>query len=567
MNSEQRGIFSMVTLKQSTATLVLKNAFVVNVFTGEIIKCDVAIESGVIVGVGEYDGLTELDYTDKYILPGLIDAHLHVESSLVSPGEFIMSALKCGTTTFVVDPHESANVAGAQGIDYILDQTQNLPANVYVMMPSCVPAMSFEMNGSNFDSSEMQRYVDNPRILGLGEVMDYYSVINNDIEMSKKLKLFGNRLIDGHAPGLTPEQIAVYAMAGISSDHECDSYEYSRLERRCGLHTHVREGSVARNLEAIVKGILENHEDCSSFSMCTDDKHIKDIVKEGHINFSIRKAVSLGLPAIDAIKMATINTARHYRLNDKGAVAPGYQADIVVVDNLTDFNVVDVFHCGKKIKWTKPASVACNPSLRSTVNINAISPDSIRLHVGDSTPIIECVPGQIANNRLDISLPNSNGIFTPNSEFNKVVVMERYSGAGQCGVGVVKGFSIKNAAIATTVSHDSHNIIAIGDNDRDIMYAIVAIKDHQGGYVIVSEGEILDILPLPVMGLMSELPYNEVSNKLSSMLKISHSLGVSEKIDPFFALSFFALPVIPRLRITPRGLYDVMENKFLYTSN
>lgn len=564
MNSEQRSIYSMVTLKQSTATLVLKNANVVNVFTGEVIKTDVAIENGIIVGVGDYSGLTELDYTGKYILPGLIDAHLHVESSLVAPGEFIMSALKCGTTTFIVDPHESANVAGANGIDYILEQTQNLPANVYVMMPSCVPSMSFEMNGCNFDSDAMSKYKDNPRILGLGEVMDFYSVINNDMEMTRKLNLFKDRVIDGHAPSLSPEQIAVYAMAGISSDHECDSYEYARLERRCGMHVHIREGSVAHNLKAIVKGMVANHDECNTYSFCTDDKHIDDILSDGHINGSLRKAVACGLDPIDAIKMATINTARHYRLTGKGAVAPGYQADIVVVDDLKDFSIVDVFHSGKKIKWTKPISIPCNPSLKNTVNINAISPNTISLAVNGSMPVIELIPGLITNNCIYADLPQKNGVFTPNNEYNKVVVMERYSGEGQCGVGVVKGFSIKNGAIATTVSHDSHNIIAIGDNDRDIMYAIVSIKNYQGGYVIVSEGEILDILPLPVMGLMSELPYNEVSEKLVNMREISHRLGVNQDIDPFFALSFFALPVIPRLRITPRGLFDVQQNKFLY---
>ncbi len=563
MNSVQRKIFSAVALGQSTASLVLKNAKVINVFTNEILEADIAIENGVIAGVGRYSGLTELDYSGQHIIPGLIDAHLHVESSLVSPDNFIMSALRCGTTTFIVDPHESANVSGAAGIDYILDQTQNLPANVYVMLPSCVPAMPFELNGCKFDSNEMLKYRSNPRILGLGEVMDFFSVINNDVEMSRKLDQFADGIIDGHAPALTPEQIAAYAMAGISSDHECDTYEYARLERRCGMHIHIREGSVAHNLEAIVKGMIEHGDETDTYSFCTDDKHIDDIMREGHINACLAKAVALGLPAVKAIRMATLNTARHYHLKTKGAIAPGFDADLVVVSDLESFRVVDVFHAGKKIKWTRPAPVPCNPVLKNTVNLGAISPESIRLRVKETAPIIHTIPGLITNELLYEPVPHINGIFTPTQEYNKVVVMERYSGEGKCGIGIVKGFSIKNAAIATTVSHDSHNIIAIGDNDRDILYAIVTIKDAHGGYVIVSGGEIIDLLPLPIMGLMSELPYAEVSEKLRRMHEISIGLGVNPQIDPFFALSFFALPVIPNVRITPHGLYDVMGNCFL----
>ena len=562
MEKEVRKICTLVTLKQSKASLVLKNAFVVNVFTGEIVKADVAIENRYIAGIGEFSGLTELDYTNKYILPGFIDAHLHLESSLVTPGEFVSSALQCGTTTYIVDPHESANVAGSAGINYILDQTYNLPANVFVMMPSCVPSVEFELNGCEFTSENMKAYINNPRILGLGEVMDFHSVINNDNKMADKLALFADRIIDGHAPGLSEDQLAAYAMAGISSDHECPDYNYAKMVRRNGEHILIREGSVARNLTDIVSGIVRNGDDTNGFSFCTDDKHIDDIVREGHINYCMKRAVELGVEPINAVQMATINTARHYRLKELGAVAPGYLADIVVVDDLTDFNVVDVFHSGKKIKWTTPTIVLCNPALKSTMNIGSFDAEKLKMPAEDESSVIELRPGQIANLHIHARLPQQDGYFVPNSEFNKVAVVERHHATGDVGLCAVKGFGIRGGAIATSVSHDSHNIIAIGDNDADIELAITKLAKYQGGYIIVSNGEILDVLPLPIMGLMSECGYEAVSTQLQEMKATSHRLGVNEDIDPFFSLSFFALPVIPELRVTPLGLFDVVKNEF-----
>ena len=331
MELERYRLCAEAAKKNAKAELVLKNANVVNVFTGEVIKGDVAIAEGIVVGVGQFEGIEERDMEGKYLCPGFIDSHLHLESTLVTPSELIGQAVQCGTTTYIVDPHESANVSGAAGIDYILEQTENVEANVYVMMPSCVPSTEFDDNGCEFTADKMKPYLDHPRILGLGEVMDYVSVVSGDARMHEKLELFQGRTLDGHAPGLGDEDMAAYAMAGIATDHECTDFDYALKERRLGMQILIREGSAARNLEAIVKGIVEHGISTEGFCFCTDDKHIEEIQKDGHINYNVKKAVELGIPAVQAIQMATVNAAKCYGLRHIGAIAPGYQADIVVL--------------------------------------------------------------------------------------------------------------------------------------------------------------------------------------------------------------------------------------------
>lgn len=556
-----------VAKKNVKAELVLKHANVVNVFTGEVIKGDVAVTDGTIAGVGQYEGIEERDMEGKYLCPGFIDSHLHLESTLVRPSELIGQAVQCGTTTYIVDPHESANVSGAAGIDYILDQTENVQANVYVMMPSCVPSTNIDDNGCEFTADKMKPYLDHPRILGLGEVMDYVSVVSGDARMHEKLELFKGRTLDGHAPGLSDEDMAAYAMAGIATDHECTDFDYALKERRCGMQILIREGSAARNLEAIVKGIVEHGISTEGFCFCTDDKHIEEIQKDGHINYNIKKAVELGIPAIQAIQMATINAAKCYGLKRIGAIAPGYQADIVVLDDLRGMNVKEVYFKGKKVSKSQRAAAGdCPMELKHTVHLEKFSKDYLKLPLyGKYQHVIQMEEGQITTKDLVCQVPGDEE-FKADGRFNKIAVIERHKGTGRTGVGILAGFGLSRGAIASSVSHDSHNIIVVGDNDDDMELAVNELIRTQGGYTIVENGAVSMTLALPIMGLMSDAGYENVNATLKKMLAKAHQMGVPEAMEPFITLSFMALPVIPELRITPRGLFCVSEFRLLDTN-
>ena len=553
------------------AELVFKNGRVFSSGTGEFIDGDVAVADGIVIGVGTYEGETEIDLEGKVICPGFIDSHLHLESTLVTPGELVRQAAQCGTTTFIVDPHESANVSGTDGIDYILDQTEDAPANVYVMMPSCVPATHVDDNGCILTAGKMKGYLEHPRILGLGEVMDAPSVINGSVAMHEKLLLFQDRVKDGHAPFLAPGDLAAYVLGGIDTDHECVDYEYAMAEARNGMQVLIREGSAARNLDAIVKGIVEHHTDTSSFCFCTDDKHIEEIRKEGHINYNVKRAVQLGLPVEKALQMATIQPARCYGLYRLGMIAPGRQADFVILDNVTDLNVVDVYHCGKKIiKDEKAELKPCPPYLKNTVHVSGFSEECLKLkHPGTKARVIQMLEKQIVTRDVLEEVPwiESDGekYFAPDGEYQKIAVIERHKNTGKMGVGIVKGYGIHGGAIASSVSHDSHNIIVVGDNDRDMAIAVKEMMRTQGGYTLVCNGEIYGTLPLPVMGLMSDAGYESVNGALAKMIPKAHEMGVKEGFDPFITLSFMALPVIPEIRITPRGIYLVNEDRMLRT--
>ena len=553
------------------AELVFKNGRVFSSGTGEFIEGDVAVADGIVIGVGTYEGETEIDLDGKVICPGFIDSHLHLESTLVTPGELVRQAAQCGTTTFIVDPHESANVSGTDGIDYILDQTEDAPANVYVMMPSCVPATHVDDNGCLLTAGRMKAYLDHPRILGLGEVMDAPSVINGSIAMHEKLHLFQDRVKDGHAPFLSPGDLAAYVLGGIDTDHECVDYEYAMSEARNGMYVLIREGSAARNLDAIVKGIVEHHTDTSSFCFCTDDKHIEEIRKEGHINYNVKRAVQLGLPVEKALQMATIQPARCYGLYQLGMIAPGRQADFVILDNVTDLNVTDVYHCGKKIiKDEKVEVKPCPPHLKNTVHVSGFSEERLKLkHPGTKARVIQMLEKQIVTKAVLEEVPRMEAdgekYFAPDSEYQKIAVIERHKNTGKMGVGIVKGYGIRGGAIASSVSHDSHNIIVVGDNDRDMALAVKEMIRTQGGYTLVCNGEIYGTLPLPIMGLMSDAGYENVNEALARMIPKAHEMGVKDGFDPFITLSFMALPVIPEIRITPRGIYLVNEDRMLRT--
>ena len=550
---------------------MFKNGRVFSSGTGEFIEGDVAVADGIVIGVGTYEGETEIDLDGKVICPGFIDSHLHLESTLVTPGELVRQAAQCGTTTFIVDPHESANVSGTDGIDYILDQTEDAPANVYVMMPSCVPATHVDDNGCTLTAGKMKGYLDHPRILGLGEVMDAPSVINGSIAMHEKLRLFQDRVKDGHAPFLAPGDLAAYVLGGIDTDHECVDYEYAMAEARNGMQVLIREGSAARNLDAIVKGIVEHHTDTSSFCFCTDDKHIEEIRKEGHINYNVKRAVQLGLPVEKALQMATIQPARCYGLYQLGMIAPGRQADFVILDNVTDLNVVDVYHCGKRVIRDEKVEVKpCPPHLKNTVHVSGFSEERLKLkHPGGKAHVIQMLEKQIVTSDVVEEVPwkvlDGEKYFVPDGEYQKIAVIERHKNTGKMGVGIVKGYGIRGGAIASSVSHDSHNIIVVGDNDRDMALAVKEMMRTQGGYTLVRDGEIYGTLPLPVMGLMSDAGYESVNEALAKMIPKAYEMGVKDGFDPFITLSFMALPVIPEIRITPRGIYLVKEDRMLRT--
>ena len=550
---------SKVTLGKVKADLVLKNARIVDVFTGEVVKSSIAIKDGLIVGVSKrYRGKKEIDLKGRFVAPGFIDAHLHLESCMVSPNETVTTAVKHGTTTFIVDPHEAANVSGADGIDYILDQTEKSPANVFVMMPSCVPATMVDDNGCLFAANDMYPYVGNPRILGLGEVMDDPAVISGDPRMFAKLALFEHRTIDGHAPYLPNMELSAYKMAGVDTDHEATSFDYALEEVRRGIHVHVREGSAAKNVTDIVTGIVREGIDTEHFSFCTDDKHIEDILREGHISHNIRLAISLGLDPVKAYKMATINTAKLYGLKHVGAISPGYQADLVILDDLKKVKVVDVYYKGKKIdQRMKPVIKKCPARLKHTVHLDKVHPDDFALPIrGKKTHVIGLEKGQITTTDLEVHFEKTQN-FVPHDGYLKVAAVERHKNSGKIGVAVATGYGVKNGAIASSVSHDSHNIIVIGDNDRDMALAVNELIRTQGGYVVVEGGKVFEALPLPIMGLMSDAGFESVNKSLQKMKKKAIQMGVDQDIDPFITLSFMALPVIPTLRITPRGLYKI----------
>lgn len=556
---------SQIALHERKAELVLRNAMIADVFTDEIRRADIAVADGYIAAVGgSYEGTEEIDLNGKYVLPGFMDAHLHLESTMVTPNELITAAALCGTTTFIVDPHEAANVSGTEGIDYILDQTEHSPANVFVMMPSCVPATEYDDNGCLLTAEKMAPYLSSPRILGLGEVMNAPGVIHGDRQLHKKLELFSGRILDGHAPYLPDDELTAYALAGIRTDHEASDFDYALEEIRRGIHVHIREGSAAHNLETLINGILAHDLPCENFSFCTDDKHIEDILRQGHINYNVRRAVELGLSPMAAIKMATINTARCYGLKELGAVAPGYQADLIVTDDLSRFRILSVYHKGRLIDPSvRPETAACPDSLKNTVHVRPLSSDAFRLSITkEEVPVIRLNASQITTSKIACHLPKTDN-YLPQDGFNKIAAVERHKATGKTGVGICTGYNIRNGAIASSVSHDSHNIIVIGDNDADMLLAVSEIIRVQGGYTLVSRGKVLGTLPLPVMGLMSDAGFETVNRTLGQMIAEAHRLGIPDEVEPFITLSFLALPVIPEIRITPRGVLDTVSFEFL----
>lgn len=547
-------------------TLVIKNANVVNVFTDEIVRADVAVYEDVIIGVGSYSGENEIDAGGAYLAPGFIDAHVHIESSMVIPSSFMKVIMPHGTTTVIADPHEIANVAGAAGIRAMYKLTDELPLRVLFMLPSCVPATPFEHSGAKLVAEDMEQFMHKSRVLGLGEVMDANSVINCSQEMLDKLRLFDKRPIDGHAPMLEGMGLNAYRVAGAFSDHECSTYEEVKQKLATGMNILLRIGSAANNMDGVLRRIAEEKLPTRNMMFCTDDKHIEDIRREGHINANARMAVAAGIDPIDAIKMASYNAARAYGIRGVGAIAPGYKADMVLLEDLKDFRVKQVIsRFGRPYTGEEQIpSPILPPQVFNSVRLPEISKYDLALKCHVSAPVIKMIPHQLVTELVyrDVER-DENGCFIPGEGMVKLAVIERHHATGSMGVGILEGLGIKHGAVASTVAHDSHNLVVAGDNDEDMLMAIESLRECGGGYSVVSRGVVLARLPLPIAGLMTAAPVNDVLEIQQALLDALYSLGAKRDSDPLIALSFMALPVIPAVKLTDEGLFDAVNFKFI----
>lgn len=545
------------------ADLVLKNAKYLNVFSNEFLCGDIAVANGLIAGVGKYDGKTEIDVSGKLVLPGFIDAHIHLESSMVTPAEFAKAVVAHGTTTVITDPHEITNVMGIDGVEYMIQASQNLPIDVHFMMPSCVPATEIDESGAELDCKDIDLYLDNKKVLGLAEMMNYVGVINGDKNVLSKIvtSQAHHKKIDGHAPELSGNDLNAYIAAGVYSDHECSTFENALEKLRKGQFIMIREGTAAHNLKALMPLLTQQYYSRCMFA--TDDKHPSDLLYGGHIDYIVKQALKNGADPIVALKTATHHAARYFLLNNKGAIASGYLADIVVVDNLEDFNVETVFKRGKlvfdgEVKDFSAPTVDEKLAEKcfDTFHLDSVTPSSFK--VDGKLGLIGLVGGEL----LTRNLGTADKIDVEN-DILKIACIERHKGTNHIGVGYVKGYSLKSGAVATSVAHDSHNIITVGCNDDDIAVAVNAIKDSKGGIAVVENGKIKALLELPIAGLMSDEPLTTVNEKLENAKLSAYELGADKSIDPFMTLSFLSLPVIPSLRITTKGVFDAENWKML----
>lgn len=546
------------------ADLVLKNATFVNVFSNELSTMDIAVAEGLIVGMGSYQGRSEVDCTGKIVLPGFLDAHIHLESSLVSPTEFVKAVLPHGTTTVVTDPHEIANVMGTDGIEYMLQATEDLPVDVRFMLPSCVPATPLDESGAILDYRAIDSFYDHPRVQGLAEMMNFVGAINGDEQTVEKIVAAQahHKKIDGHAPDLQGNDLNAYIAAGVYSDHECHDVKdaIAKLER--GQFIMIREGTAARNLEALMPLLTGKYADRCMF--CTDDKHPNDLLEKGHIDYIIKRAISLGADPITAVKVACHNAARYFLLNNRGGISPGYLADFVIIDNFQDFNIEQVYKKG--VLMVDHGEIQDFPSpeiepylverAHKTFHVAALTAEDF----AEKRPrgIIGMVDGEITtvdagySDRIDVEY-----------DVLKIAVVERHKNTHHIGIGYIQGYGLKSGAVATSISHDSHNIIVVGTNETDMAAAVNRVVELNGGIVVWDGGQSVAEVPLAIAGIMSDEPLVTVNEKLETAKDAAHKLGVNPGIDPFMTLSFMALPVIPSLRITTRGVFDVTTQSYV----
>jgi len=559
-----------VAMGRVKAQLVFKNINVINVFTEEIYKADVAIHDGYIAGIGEYSGAIELDMNGKYICPGFIDGHVHIESSMVTPAEFARAVIPKGTMTVIADPHEIANVKGIAGIKYIIEGSENLPLDIFIMLPSCVPATPFENSGSVLKAEDLLELINHQRVLGLGELMDFTSIITCEKNIVNKIVLAKNahKMMDGHAPGITGKELNAYILPGVRTEHECTTAEEAIERLRLGMFIMLREGSAARNLVDLLPAV--NEVTLNRCLFCTDDRQSEDIIKNGHIDNNVRIAIKNGMKPIKAIQMATINAARCYNLQNIGAIAPGYKANLLILNDLESIDIYQVYKKGRLVAENGKSlfnTRSINDSkMRNSVNIKELEKENFNLDVSEGeTSVIGLLPHSLITKKLRLKVKNDKTSYIDETgdKLLKIAVVERHHKTGNIGLGLVKGMGLQNGAIASSVAHDSHNIVVIGDNDMDMQVAVNHLKSIGGGICIASEGSIKHSLALPIAGLMSDLSLEEVDNRLKVMLKDAYSMGVSKEYDPFMTLAFLALPVIPELKITDLGLFDTTEYKFV----
>jgi len=546
-----------VALGQEKADLVLKNADYINVFTGEICHGDIAVANGLVVGMdGQYEGVTEVDVSGRIVAPGFIDAHIHLESSLVSPASFARAVVPHGTTTVICDPHEIANVCGTDGMDYMIAATEGLPLDVHFMLPSCVPATPMEESGAALSWRDINAYFDHPRVLGLAEMMNYPGILMGDRKTIEKIVVSQayHKKIDGHAPGLSGKALNAYMSAGVYSDHECDTLENALEKLRKGQFIMIREGTAAQNLEALLPLLTPQYAHRCMFA--TDDKHPGDLLDKGHIDYIVRKAIRLGADPILTIIVASHYAARYFLLNNKGAISPGYLADFVVLDDLKNVNVEMVFKRGRLVYDGGAVAMgepAIDPDIlggvTGTVHMPPLTAEQLAL--GDA-PLIGLIPGQIVTEDLG----RAQGVDTA-QDVVKMTVCERHHHTGHVASCYVRGYGLRCGAVATSVAHDSHNIIACGVNDVDMALAVNRLRELGGGMAVAEDGRIVAELALPVAGLVTDRPLEEVNAALERCKAAAVERGTQPGIDPFMTMSFASLPVIPTLRLTTRGVIDV----------
>lgn len=556
--------------ERQLADVVLKNGKIIDVYQGKVIEGNIAISGKYIVGIGDYKGKEEIDLKGSYVSPGFIDSHMHLESVYVSPSEAGRLLVPRGTTTVIADPHEIVNVCGENGMDYMLESANNTALDIKYMLPSCVPCTPFESNGANFDSKIISKYLTKENVLGLGEYMNTVGVNSCNEEDINKINAARSvsKIIDGHAPGLTGKKLDGYIAAGVRTDHECGSVEEVNERISRGVYVEFRQGSACRDLRKLIPAITkENLRYCL---LCSDDREPATIFNHGHIDDCLRICVEEGLDALSAIRMATINAAQCYGLRDRGGIAPGLLANIAVFNNLEEFNVQKVFVEGKMVaccgKYLDKIKTTDFSKVSNCMKIKDFSIDKLKLSFKSNKVIgMEVVSDGILTKKveLDVTLKNNEFVFDKNSNVNKIAVVERHSFTGNVGVGLIKGYGIKNGAIAQTIAHDSHNVMVVGMSDEDMVLAVNTLKEIGGGIVVVKDGVVLSQLELPIAGLMSDKSGEEVRDKFEAIHKVCHNeLGVEEK-EPIVLLSFMSLPVIPEIKITDKGMFYVTTFSFI----
>lgn len=547
-------------LQNEKCDLVLKNAKFINVFTEEYSYGDIGIIDNIIIGIGKYHGIKEIDCTGKVVAPGFVDCHIHIESSMVTPRVYGDIALRNGVTTVIADPHEIANILGINGIDFMISESELTPLDIYFMIPSCVPATKYEENGYTLNADDVKRYLNNKSILGLGEVMDVPAVINMESSMMEKLTLFKDKIIDGHSPHASGKILNQYILSGIKTDHECSTHEEALEKISLGMYVLIREGSAAKNLRDLIGCI--NEKNFRRFALCTDDRHVEDILETGTINNAVRIAIESGMDPIKAYIIGTSNGCACYGLKNKGAIAPWYIADLIILDDFEKVSIEATIKSGKQYEGKGIDEEI--KALKNSMNMSKVTLETFKIkREGSKVNVIEVIPYSLETNQLVLNVIGEDE-FLSMSQYDdvlKVGVFERHKGTNHFGLGFLKGMGLKNCSVAQTVAHDSHNVIVIGDNDEDMVIAVNELIAIGGGIVIASKGHIVDSLSLEIGGVMTYSSMDVVYERVKKLNESAKGFGVKEGIDPFITLSFMSLPVIPNIKITSKGMfsYDIFN--------